>query len=72
MAVVGCDGKVACLIGEEVTIDFIGGHNNKMCVCVVGFLRDILLGSSKMSGTQNGLVHGFGRLGWVDQTPWQF
>ncbi len=38
------DGKAASLIGEEVTIDYIDGNENKMCACVVGFLRDILHG----------------------------
>ncbi len=41
MAAVGRDGEVACLIGEDVAIDFIDGHENKMFVGVVGFLRDI-------------------------------
>ncbi len=42
MAAVGCDGEAASLIGEEVAINFIDGHENKMCARVVGFLRDIL------------------------------
>ncbi len=44
VATVGCDGEVASMISEEVSIDFIDGHENKMCVCDVGFLRDILHG----------------------------
>ncbi len=44
MAAAGPDGEAACLIGEEVAIDFIDGHENKMCVGVVGVLRDILHG----------------------------
>jgi hypothetical protein len=32
MATVGCDGEVASLIGKEVAIDLIDGHENKMCV----------------------------------------
>ncbi len=47
VAAVGCDGEAACLIGEKVVIDFIDGHENKMCVAVVGFLRDILHGVIK-------------------------
>jgi hypothetical protein len=41
MASVGCDGEEAGLIGEEVATDFIDGHENEMCVQVLGFLRDI-------------------------------
>ncbi len=44
VATVGHDGEAAGLIGEEVAIDFIDGHENKLCVCDVGFLRDILHG----------------------------
>jgi hypothetical protein len=32
MAIVGCDGEAANLISEEVAIDFVYGHENKMCV----------------------------------------
>jgi hypothetical protein len=39
MAVVGYDGKLACLIGEEVAFDFVDGHENAR---VVGFFGDIL------------------------------
>ncbi len=28
----GCDGEVAGLVGEEVAIDLVDGHENKMCV----------------------------------------
>ncbi len=41
MATVGPDGEVASLLGAEVAVDFVDGHENKMCV---GFLRDILHG----------------------------
>ena len=44
MAAVGCDGEAAGLIGEEYIIDFVDGHENKMCASVVWFLRDILHG----------------------------
>jgi hypothetical protein len=44
LAAVGCDGKAVDLIGEEVAIDLLDGHENKMCVRVVGFLRDIFHG----------------------------
>ncbi len=44
MAAIGCDGKVAYLIGEEVAVDFVDGHENKVCAGVVGFFRDILHG----------------------------
>ncbi len=47
MATVGCDGEVASLISKEDAIDFIHGHENQMCVGVVGFLRDILHGVIK-------------------------
>jgi hypothetical protein len=42
VAAVGCDGKGACLIGEEVAIDFVDSHENEMCARVVEFLGDIL------------------------------
>ncbi len=32
MATVGCDGKLAGLIGEEDAVDLVDGHENKMCV----------------------------------------
>jgi hypothetical protein len=41
IAMVGCDGELASLIGEEVAIDLVDGHENKMCVQVVELLRDI-------------------------------
>ena len=44
MAAVGRDRAPASLIGEEVAIDFIAGHENRMCACVVGLLRDIIHG----------------------------
>jgi hypothetical protein len=53
VAMVGRDGEAACLIGEEVTIDFIDGHKNKMCAGVVGFLRDILHGVIEVVRHQN-------------------
>jgi hypothetical protein len=43
----GCDGEAAGLIGEEVDIDLVDGHENKMCAQVVGFLRDIFYGVIK-------------------------
>ena len=42
MATVGCDQEAACLISEEVAIDFVDGNENKVSAGVVGFLRDIL------------------------------
>ncbi len=42
VAMVVCDREAACLIGEEVAIDFIDCHENKVYAGVVGFLRDIL------------------------------
>ncbi len=33
---------MACLIGEEVAIDFIDGHEEEVSAGIVGFLRDIL------------------------------
>jgi hypothetical protein len=30
------------VIGEEVAIDFVGGHEDKVSSSVVGFLRDFL------------------------------
>ncbi len=47
VAVVGCDGEAACLISEKVAIDFVDGHENKVCAGVVGFLKDILHGFIK-------------------------
>ncbi len=51
MAAVGCDWEVPSLIGEEVAINFVDGYEDNVSVGIVGFLRDILLGFSKMSGT---------------------
>ncbi len=42
VATVGCDRETACLIGEEVAIDFVDGHENKVCAGAVGFLSNIL------------------------------
>ncbi len=47
MAAVGCDRETTCLIGEEVAVDFVDGHEDKVHVGVVGFLRDILHGVIK-------------------------
>jgi hypothetical protein len=47
MAAIGCDRKGACQISEEVAIDFVDGHKNKVSAVVVGFLRDILHGVIK-------------------------
>jgi hypothetical protein len=66
---VECDGKAASLIGEDVVIDFVDGHENEMYARVAGFLRDIFHGVIKEVGT--GLDVGLGGLGWVDQTPCQ-
>ncbi len=44
VAAVGRDGEATCLIGEEVAIDFIDGHEHEMCAGFVGLLRDILHG----------------------------
>ncbi len=44
VAAVGYDRETTCLIGEEVAIDFIDGHENEVSAVVVGFLRDILHG----------------------------
>jgi hypothetical protein len=37
-----CDVEAACLIGEEVAIDFIDGHEDKVSAGIVGFLKGIL------------------------------
>jgi hypothetical protein len=44
MAAVGCDRETACMIGEEVAIDSIDGHEDEVRAGVLGFLRDILHG----------------------------
>ncbi len=44
VATVGRDGELASLIGREVAIDIVDGHENEMCAQVVGFLRDIAHG----------------------------
>ncbi len=44
VAMVGHDGEAACRISDKIVIDFIDGHENKMCASIVGFLRDILHG----------------------------
>jgi hypothetical protein len=44
VAAVGHDGEAASLIGEEVAIVLVDGHENEMCVWVMGFLRDIFHG----------------------------
>jgi hypothetical protein len=52
---------VACLIGKEVAIDFIDGHEDKVSAGIVGFLRDILhrvieaVGNLKWHGCWSGL-----------------
>jgi hypothetical protein len=61
MAAVRCNGEAAYLIGEEVAIDFIDGHEDKVSAVVVGFLRDILhrvvkaVGNLNWHGCWNGL-----------------
>ncbi len=35
---VGHDGRVTGLIGEEVAIDFADGHENVLCACMYVFL----------------------------------
>ncbi len=47
MAAVGCDGEAASLVGEEVAIDLVDDHEDKMCAHIVGFLRDIFHGVIK-------------------------
>jgi hypothetical protein len=47
VAMVGCDWEAAWLICEEIAIDFVDGHENEVCVGVVGFLRDFLHGFIK-------------------------
>jgi hypothetical protein len=42
-----CDREMACLIGEEVAIVFVDGHEDKVHAGVVRFLRDILHGVIK-------------------------
>ncbi len=42
MAAVGCDGEAAGLIGEEVAIDLVDGHEDKMCARVVGFFHGVI------------------------------
>jgi hypothetical protein len=38
---------MACLIGEEVAIDFVDGHEDEVHAGIVGFLRDICHGVIK-------------------------
>ncbi len=64
MAVLGRDGVAAGLISEEVAIDFIDGHENKMCACVVGFLRDILHGIINDVRHPNWFGCWIGKTGW--------
>ncbi len=59
IAAVGHGGEAVGLIGEEVAIDLVDGHENKMW-------------SLTISGTQTGSVLRLGTLSWVDWTPWQF
>ncbi len=47
MAVVGYDRETACLIGEEVAVDFVDGHEDKVHAGIVWSLRDILHGVIK-------------------------
>jgi hypothetical protein len=42
-----CDREPACLISEEVAIDFVDSHEDKVSVGIVGFLRYILHGVIK-------------------------
>ncbi len=62
MVAVGCDWKTACLIGEEVPVDFVDGYEDKVCAGIVGFLMDILHGVIK--AIRNLKWHGF--LEWVE------
>ncbi len=34
--------EAVCLIGKEVVIDFVDGHEDKVSAGVVGFLREIV------------------------------
>ncbi len=63
MAAVGHDGEAAGLISEEVSIDFIDGHENEMCACALGFLRDILHGVINDVRHLNGLGCWIGKTG---------
>jgi hypothetical protein len=64
MAAVGHDGEAAGLISEDVAIDLIDGHDNKMCACVVGFLRDILHGVINNVWNPNWLSCWIGKTGF--------
>ncbi len=61
MDTVGCDREAACLISEEVAIDLVDGHEDKVSAGIVGFLRDILrrvikdVGNLKWHGYWSGL-----------------
>ncbi len=48
------------MIGEEVAIDFVDGHKDKVSAGVVGFLRGILHRVVKMLGSSIGTVVGVG------------
>jgi hypothetical protein len=58
---------MACLIGEEVVINFVDGHEDKVLASVVGFLRDILHGVIKV--VSNLKWHGCWS-GLSGSTPW--
>jgi hypothetical protein len=65
VAAVGCDRETACLISEEVAIDFVGGHEDEVHVGIVGFLRNIFHGVIKAA--RNLKWHGcWSRLSGVD------
>ncbi len=68
---VECNGEAASLISKEVAIDFLGGHENKMCAQVAEFLMDIFHGVIEEVGHgywNGGLIRGTG-LGGSDPLP---
>ncbi len=62
MAAVGHDGEAAGFIGDENAIDFVDGHENKMCACVLGFPRDIF------HGVINAVCHPNWLGSWIGKT----
>ncbi len=69
MVAVGCYGEAANLIGKEVAIDFVDGHENKMCAIVVGFWRDIFHGVIEEVGHRYWVGSWIGRTGLDGSDP---
>jgi hypothetical protein len=62
--VVGCDGEVVGLIGEEVAIDLVDGHEDKKCMSCGVLERHLPWGH------QRGLALVLAQLDWEEWVGW--